>query len=100
MESLPPVVLAKLTVEQFLREHPASLDAALLVDLQVRIETAIRTAAGHERQAAVRLCRDRAALWTKTAGNPSAAGALRTDARARENEATYIADAIAALGTT
>jgi hypothetical protein len=91
MEHLPPATLASLIVEQFARAHPGALDAQLRADLTVRIETAIRTAATHERDACVSLCRERAALWAGTSPSPAL-----PEARSRENEATVIADALEA----
>jgi hypothetical protein len=48
-------------------------------------------AVNHERERAVGVCRKRADLWRKT---PSANGpaAIREEARARANEAAYLAD--------
>lgn len=89
MEHLPPSTLASLIVEQFVRAHPGSLDRALQADLAVRIETAIQTAARHERRACVALCRERAELWGRTVRSPAL-----PEARSRENEAIFIADAL------
>lgn len=94
MDHLPPTTLASLIVEQFVRAHPGALDPRLQTDLAVRIETAIQTAARHERGACVALCRERAHLWARTPRSPALPEAL-----SRENEATFIADALEARHT-
>jgi hypothetical protein len=47
-----------------------------------------------ERLRCARLCRDRADLWRNTALAKSAIPQAREEARARANEAAYLADAI------
>jgi hypothetical protein len=47
-----------------------------------------------ERERCVAICRRRAQLWRKTAERVSVAGA-REEARARANEAAYLADLLA-----
>jgi hypothetical protein len=49
----------------------------------------------HEREKWVRACRARAALWRRTADGVKGAGPMREEARARANEAQFIADLIA-----
>jgi hypothetical protein len=49
-----------------------------------------------ERARAVALCRGRAVLWESTDLARSPAAVAREEARARANEATYLADLIAA----
>ena len=47
-----------------------------------------------ERERCVRICRRRAELWRKTSAAPGSMSA-REEARARANEATYLADLLA-----
>jgi hypothetical protein len=49
----------------------------------------------HEREKWVRACRARAALWRRTAHGLHGASPMREEARARANEAQFIADLIA-----
>jgi hypothetical protein len=49
-----------------------------------------------ERAKWVRICRERAALWRRTQMNVQGPPAAREEARARANEADFIADLIAA----
>ena len=49
-----------------------------------------------ERERCVAICRRRAELWRKTAAARSPVASVREEARARANEATYLADLIAA----
>jgi hypothetical protein len=48
-----------------------------------------------ERDRWVKLCRDRAEMWRRTADKPGAQTPLHEEARARANEAEFIADLIA-----
>ena len=45
-----------------------------------------------ERDRAVRICRNRAEKWRTTTAASSTIGSAREEARARSNEATYLAD--------
>ena len=47
-----------------------------------------------ERSRAVDICRSRAGLWRRTPSASSAVAAAREEARARANEAAYLADVI------
>jgi hypothetical protein len=47
-----------------------------------------------ERERCVRICRRRAELWRKTSIARNGPAAAREEARARANEATYLADLI------
>jgi hypothetical protein len=47
-----------------------------------------------ERRRSVDICRDRAALWRRTPSAHADMPAAREEARARANEATYLADLI------
>lgn len=48
-----------------------------------------------ERERCVDICRRRAALWRKTSAAKSGLAGAREEARARANEATYLADLLA-----
>jgi hypothetical protein len=48
-----------------------------------------------ERERCVRICRRRAELWRKTSGARAGVAAAREEARARANEASYLADLLA-----
>jgi hypothetical protein len=45
-----------------------------------------------ERERCVTICRRRAELWRKTIASRSSIASAREEARARANEATYLAD--------
>jgi hypothetical protein len=53
----------------------------------------------HEREAHVELCVRRRELWERTADRAGTPAGLAAEARARANEAAYLADAIGAHGT-
>jgi hypothetical protein len=63
-------------------------------DLQRMILGAARRAAQGERQACLAICEKRQAMWEATEARSTIAEPLRTEARARSNEASVIADAI------
>ena len=63
-------------------------------DLARRVERAIREALVADRKAASAVCLQRHALWVATESRPATAEHLRAEARARANEAAYLADAI------
>jgi hypothetical protein len=69
-----------------------SARAALLRELVA----AIHHGAAQGRQASVAICLKRQALWRLTGENPATPPHLRVEAQQRENEASYLADAIAA----
>ncbi|HEY0788836.1 MAG TPA: hypothetical protein VGE86_09325 [Thermoanaerobaculia bacterium] len=48
-----------------------------------------------ERQRCAAICRRRAELWRRTSERPDAPAMLRDEARARANEAAYLADLLA-----
>lgn len=53
------------------------------------------TAVERERQRCAAICRRRAELWRRTRERPGAPAMLRDEARARANEAAYLADLLA-----
>jgi len=48
-----------------------------------------------ERERCVEICRRRAALWRETSAARSSIASVREEARARANEAAYLADLLA-----
>ena len=72
------------------------LDLPLAETDRRRLLTWARDLVAAERTRAVALCRGRAALWEGTDLARSTAALAREEARARANEATYLADLIAA----
>jgi hypothetical protein len=93
-----PATVAAFVAGDFFKANP-SLDAHALQDELVnRIETALRGAVREEREACAVLCDARRTLWTSTEEKGSTPQELRREARARSNEAAYLADAIRARG--
>lgn len=64
------------------------------------VSAEIDRAIGAERERCAALCRERAALWRRTTAASSTLAAAREEARARANEAAYLADLIAVGGDT
>ncbi len=96
MEPLSLPLLAQMIAADFRRASAAPLGDEMQRDLANRIETGLRTALQHQRDAFAAQCQARVELWTRTgerAGLPDAAG---TEARARANEAAYLLDAVRA----
>jgi len=96
--AIDPAELATVVAGSFASGRGEPLGAAEVRDLAHRIETALRTAARGERLSCVEICAARATLWTGTAGKESAPAGLRAEARARANEAEFLADALRARG--
>lgn|SRR5574342_393902 len=94
MQQFSPAALARLTADEFRRDGPGLTEAAA-ADLAHRVETALRAALIHEREACADLCRRRRELWGSAEG-PGAPAPLRQEARARSNEAAWLEDAIRA----
>jgi hypothetical protein len=67
-------------------------------DIQYLVLAAARRAAQNERQACLAACEERQAMWEATEARSTIAEPLRTEARARSNEAAAIADAIRSAG--
>lgn len=67
------------------RISPSDLDA--LADVVARLQA-------DERRRCARLCRDRMELWRNTALAKSSIASAGEEARARANEAQYLADAM------
>lgn len=94
MEHLSPEVLATIVAEAFGDAHGAVVDARMREELAARVEGALREALVAGRKAAAAICLERQALWTATEAQPSTPEPLRAEARARANEAAYLADAL------
>lgn len=97
MGDFSPEVLATVVAEQFGDAHGEVVSALMREDLARRLERAVREAVVAARRGAAELCRERQALWTATEALPATSEPLRAEARARANEAAYLADAIEAL---
>jgi hypothetical protein len=97
MEHLSPEVLATVVAEKFGDSYAGVINAGMREDLARRVERAIREALVAEGEAASAVCRERQALWVATESHPATPEHLRAEARARANEAAYLADAIQSL---
>jgi len=94
MEALSLALLARMISTDFARACGCAPTDAMLGDLANRIETGLRTATRHQRDAFVAQCDARAELWIRTEQRAGAPAVLRAEARARGNEAAHLADAL------
>lgn len=94
MEHFSPEVLATVVAEKFGDSYGAVITPQMREDLAARVERALREALAADRQAAAAICLERQALWVATEARPATTEPLRVEARARANEAAYLADAI------
>jgi hypothetical protein len=94
MDELSVPLLSQMISTDFARVSGCPLSDETLRDLAVRIETGIRTALNHQREALVAQCEARCELWTRTEQGAGVPGNLRAEARARANEAAYLRDAL------
>jgi hypothetical protein len=90
--------LSSVVAKSFAAARPGTLTEEAVLDLAHRIETSLRTAVRLERTECADACAARAALWSSTADRDGTPASLRAEARARANEAQYLADAILARG--
>jgi hypothetical protein len=97
MEELSPEVLATIVAEQFGDAHGDVVGNLMREDLARRLERALRDAMVAARQGAAALCRERQTLWVATEARSATSELLRAEARARANEAVYLADAIQSI---
>jgi len=97
MGDFSPEVLATLVAEQFGDAHGAVVTASMREDLARRLERGVRDAVLAARKDVADLCRQRQALWVATEALPTTTELLHAEARARANEAAYLADAIQSL---
>lgn len=94
MEDFSPEVLATIVAEQYGDAHADAVTTPMREDLARRLERALRDAVLAARRGAADLCRRRQELWTATEAQATTSDLLRAEARARANEAVYLADAI------
>jgi hypothetical protein len=97
MGDFSPEVLATVVAEQFGDAHGDVVTASMREELARRLERAVRDAMVAARKGAANLCRERQALWIETEARPTTSELLHAEARARANEAAYLADAIQSL---
>jgi negative regulator of sigma E activity len=82
-----------LLTERVLGTLLSEIPEALHSDLLKRVSALVEEEVQRERDRCVRLCRERADLWQRTlAATAPGVPAAREEARARSNEATYLAD--------
>lgn len=98
MSDLSPAALARFVSEDFGRAHAPGFTEAMRGELDIRIETVLRTAIRTERSACVAECARRHDLWSSYEDRNEVPAALRGEARARANEAAHLADALRARG--
>ncbi|HVT09021.1 MAG TPA: hypothetical protein VHO67_16290 [Polyangia bacterium] len=94
MEHLSPEVLATVVAEKFGDSYGGIISAAMREDLARRVERALLEAVVADRKPAAAICLDRQALWEAAEARPATPDPLRAEARARANEAAYLADAV------
>jgi hypothetical protein len=91
--SFADVAAIQILAHEILYEIGMPVSADVVPRISARIEAAVRELVGRERERCVQLCRKRATLWSNT---PMASMPMgREESRARANEASYLADAIA-----
>lgn len=96
MSAASATVVAGFVAHDFFKAHPELDSHALQQELAVLVETALRSTSREERESCASLCDSRRDLWMSTEGQPTTPAQLRVEARARANEAAYLADAIRA----
>ena len=85
----------KSRVGEQLRDYLSSLDGKRREELVSEVFSMIEEAVQEERVRCASLCRAREELWRTTSGaSPAAPELSREEARARANEAVYLADLI------
>jgi hypothetical protein len=82
------VEAAEAALRELLKDVPSDVRRRLSQEVGVLIEEHVQG----ERERCVEVCRRRARLWRTTAAARSGAAATRDEARARGNEARYLAD--------
>jgi hypothetical protein len=86
---------ATATVDRLIAELGLSGQASVRIALLREFVAALHHGATQEREASVAICRKRQTLWRLTGENRATPPHLRAEAQHRENEASYLADAIA-----
>jgi len=94
MEQLSPEILATVVAEKFGDAYGGIITSGMREDLARRVERALMEALAADRKAAAAVCLDRQALWETTEARIATPDHLRAEARARANEAAYLADAV------
>lgn len=90
----PPRILDR--ARALLERSAPDLSPEAREELVSRVAELIASEVDRERRRAERLCRERSRRWeTTTSAAESAPGPAREEARARRNEAEYLADLIA-----
>jgi hypothetical protein len=84
------VEASEATLRELLKDVPSDVRRRLSQEVGVLIEEHVQG----ERERCVAMCRRRAELWRSTSAAQSAVAAAREEARARANEALYLADLI------
>jgi hypothetical protein len=86
------VAAIQILAHEILYEIGMPVSADVVSRISGRIEEAVTQLVGRERERCVRLCKQRAALWSNTTMASMPMG--REESRARANEASYLADSI------
>lgn len=94
MVDLTPDVIARFVTDDFFAANATPAPDGGRRDLAARVETALRAAIRAERVAIATLCDKRAKLWADAEGKSRIPEHARVEARARSNEAPFIADAV------
>jgi len=84
------VEAAEAALREVLKDVPSDVRRRVSQEVGVLIEEHVQA----ERERCVAMCRRRAELWRKTSSARSTVAAARDEARARANEARYLADLI------
>jgi hypothetical protein len=84
------VEVAEAALRELMKDVPSDVRRRVSQEVGVLIEEHVQ----EERERCVAMCRRRAELWKKTSAAKSTVAAARSEARARANEARYIADLI------
>ncbi len=82
---------ARTALQELLAEVPVAIRKRIVRE----VETALEEQKQLERDRCVRLCKHRASLWRNTSASRSSLESARDEARARANEAAYLADVLA-----
>ena len=88
------VEASEAALRELLKDVPSDVRRRLSQEVGALIEEHVQG----ERERCVGLCRRRAELWRKTSAARSPVAAARDEARARANEATYLADLLESGG--
>jgi type II secretory pathway component HofQ len=84
------VEATEVTLRELLADVPNDVRRRVFQEIGVLVEENVH----EQRERCVELCRRRAELWRRTSAAKSAVAVAREEARARANEAHYLADLI------